>query len=1820
VQVCSTAACNTGVVVTLGTYPLSGGPPLASTNWSAALPASIPPGVYYGAFTYNGDSNYASVSDPSDYFQITLANSACTLVSNTPTSTPGTPVTFKVTCATAVSGGAGVPSGSVSLTDSGGSFSPQSLTLNALGVATYTTAALSAGTHNIVATYAGDANFNGVTATPNPLVETVQAANTLVVLVPSAISIPINGSIVYTANITIPANSVTPLTGTALVYDSLSATPICTLTSFSGGPTLWTAACAPYLYNNPSAPNNGVATAVNGPGSHNISLVFNSGAPQNWSGGEAAVKTIYVGSTLTTTAVPSSSAGTSYTFATATNLSTTVTPASGSFTVLPTSGTVTFYDGTTQLTGGSFSATTGVASVTGVLLTPGSHSITAQFSGDVNYASSTSTIQTIVVSKYQPGFTINPASIAVNYGSALPSSGDTVTMATAPGSPSAPPPTGTVTITAGSVVLGTFPLAGGATSYNSVAVPPTLPVGVYGVQFAYSGDGNYAANSQTLASFLTIQRIAPTCAVTSSSNPAPQNQPITFTMTCTSPTTGTPSGSVTFTDNVQSLTGAASVLMVNGIATYTTSSLQPTSHIITASYSGDVNFYPLPNQSPSLGAPTVNPQVVTTGTTIVTVAASTTTPAMGTNVTYTVTVAVPNGVPTPHASTVTVVDIGSGVAICPNVSIGGSGNSATGSCTVLYNNSGPQVAPGVHNIDAVYTSSDTAQWNSATSAPITVTAGLQATTITPVIDNPSTTAISYGTGLTFSTVVSPHTGSPVFTGAVQFVDTTGGSCSNTTPPVCVGGVSTVIGTAVPNSTTGVASIPAVGNILLSGGTHIITAQFLGDANFAQSPISASLVIVVSGVAPTVTITGGPFNVPIGGTLSIASITVVGIPGDGVPAGTVQIYSNTTLIGTATFVGNNAATATANYSFSGLIPMSLLPGTLDLHAAFTTSNTSYTNANSPNDGLIVTKTTTTTAVVSSANPSVTGQLVSFTATVTPTGFGTAPTGTVTFSVNGTNVSTINVSANGSISTATLTIPTAQIPLPDGANSIVATYNGDTNYNGSHSPNTAGTWLVQQVNPAATTITLAPSINSAVVGQGVTLTAYITVNSPGTATDAAQPTGTVTFWNTISGIPQNMGTFSIVPAPSGLANTWVATCQTGSAGPPACSALPEGQLSLTAVYSGDANYRTSTSTVLTQIVNKPTVVVVTVPNANPVIYGTAVTLTSTVTPNPPGAGTPTGNLQFYDGGTLLVTEPLVAGQATYTVTLGPGQHAIGVTYQGDANFQGYIEPSVSVLVNRIPTAISVTSSAPTAVASQVITFTAQISPNAPAGAMQPTGQVQFTSDGATIGVNTLVSGVATITVANLMPGLHQIQAIYTGDLGWAATTSAYIPETITAAQTVTQLTSSANPSVYGQQVTFTVGVAVTLTGTVPAAGQIQLYDNAVGIGVPVSITSGTATVTVPSFSPGTHYITATFIGSTSFNTSTSAALVLVVNKAPTATVLVVVPTTTTSNQSATLTAVVSVPAPGSGTPTGTVTFTDTTSGTVLGTAPLSVIGGVVTASTTTTQLNQSGGARLLTATYSGDSNFATGTSPAVPETVFGAQVAVVNNASGQSLNFAAGSIASVYGVNLAGTALSATSADPLPTSLAGTTVSITDSAGVVQQAGLYYVSPNQINLVIPSSTAFGLATLTVTNGGGSTASGVILITYTAPGIYAANQNGKGVAAAQILEVSPTGVQTFYDASQYDAGSSQYQPNPCAMSAANSYYLILYGTGLRLGKTGQVTATVAGMPATITYAGAQPSWPGLDQINLQLPSGLAGSGTVNVVVTVAGQAANTVTVAFK
>jgi len=182
-------------------------------------------------------------------------------------------------------------------------------------------------------------------------------------------------------------------------------------------------------------------------------------------------------------------------------------------------------------------------------------------------------------------------------------------------------------------------------------------------------------------------------------------------------------------------------------------------------------------------------------------------------------------------------------------------------------------------------------------------------------------------------------------------------------------------------------------------------------------------------------------------------------------------------------------------------------------------------------------------------------------------------------------------------------------------------------------------------------------------------------------------------------------------------------------------------------------------------------------------------------------------------------------------------------------------------------------------------------------------------------------------------------------------------------------------------------------------------------------------------------------------------------------------------------------------------------------------------------------------------------------------------------------------------------PLPTSLGGVTVTLTDSTSKAFPAQLFYVSSTQVNWLVPNA-ASGAATITLASGS-ATFTGTTVISSTAPGLYTANQTGQGPVAAQV-----TAGQTYSNTTQCNSsGSCTLVP----INVTTQPYLILYGTGIRGATQANVSVKIGNINAPVTYAGAQGGYAGLDQVNATLPNMLQGRGQLVVTVTVNGQATN-------
>jgi hypothetical protein len=276
----------------------------------------------------------------------------------------------------------------------------------------------------------------------------------------------------------------------------------------------------------------------------------------------------------------------------------------------------------------------------------------------------------------------------------------------------------------------------------------------------------------------------------------------------------------------------------------------------------------------------------------------------------------------------------------------------------------------------------------------------------------------------------------------------------------------------------------------------------------------------------------------------------------------------------------------------------------------------------------------------------------------------------------------------------------------------------------------------------------------------------------------------------------------------------------------------------VYGGDSNFIGATSTAFTQTVNKATSTTTLTLSPNPAISGETATLTAQVTP---GA---TGNVQFRDGSTVLGTQTLVSGSASFSSsTFIAAFHSFTAIYAGDSNFTG---STSSVLNTTVEPEVSLSVSDPNPTFGEAETITATL----PAGA---TGTVTFSDEVG--GLGTAAVAPRRVTTSTLSVGLHSIMATYSGDTNNPAATSRTLFLTVSKATASVNVASTLNPSVYGHLVTLTATLTPGATGTVSFA------DGANSLGT-ATINSGSASVSVNNLSVGPHNIVATYSGDANF----------------------------------------------------------------------------------------------------------------------------------------------------------------------------------------------------------------------------------------------------------------------------------------------------------------------------------------------------------------------
>jgi hypothetical protein len=507
-----------------------------------------------------------------------------------------------------------------------------------------------------------------------------------------------------------------------------------------------------------------------------------------------------------------------------------------------------------------------------------------------------------------------------------------------------------------------------------------------------------------------------------------------------------------------------------------------------------------------------------------------------------------------------------------------------------------------------------------------------------------------GSLVTFTATVVP-TGMPPSnpTGAVNFYLCATTSCTS----------KTLLG----SGSLGAYGIAKFSTSSLAVGTDFIEAVYQGaPTDFSGSTSNVVSQVITSPVATTTVLGSAPNPSVFGGTV-VFTATVARSSGTGAPSGTVNFYQCATAAcsGTPTLLGSGTlSSGKATFSTS-----SLPVGTTYVEAVYQGVTGSFSSSTSNVVTQVVSRIATTTVLISSPNPSVSGHSVTFTATVTASN-ASFPTGTVNFyscsSVSCASTTLLGTGTIGAGGQATLSTSS----LPVGTTYVEAVYAGSTNFSGSTSN------VVTQVvtsSTVATTTVLTSTPNPSSYGTSVTFTATVTPAQSGTVT------GTVSFYSC---------TTTACTTESLLGTGTVGTANKATF---SISSLPVGTTIVEALYGGSTTYLASTSNTVSQVVPLIATTTALGSSPNPSEFGKPVTLTATVTKSS-GSGTPTGTVSFYLGtpsGThsLLGTGTLTSGQATLvTSSLPAGTDSLYAVYGGDSSFSGSTSPVISQVVVSLP----------------------------------------------------------------------------------------------------------------------------------------------------------------------------------------------------------------------------------------------------------------------------------------------------------------------------------------------------------------------------------------------------------------------------------------------------------------------------------------------------------------------------------------------------------
>ncbi len=802
----------------------------------------------------------------------------------------------------------------------------------------------------------------------------------------------------------------------------------------------------------------------------------------------------------------------------------------------------------------------------------------------------------------------NPAGLTINPSAQL------VLSASISGTGSEPTPTGTVQFfddtTLQDVGTQTSVDSAGHAFYTETG---QLSVGGHNIEAVYSGDANYqSGNSQPVT--INVQPSTTTTVVSASTTTPTAGQTITVTVTVSAANPGAtpPTGTVNVTLNGISqgyaplsttnnqTSGQLSVTVPGGASTFTLQGI----------YGGDTNY----DQSTS----SVLTLTLTKGNTTTSLTASPSVVSALTPETLTATVAAASS-SSGNSSTIT----GSVTFYDGTTALG---TSAVGAGTAVL--TGVVLSTSTtHSLTAVY--SGDVSWNGSSSAVLVL---LGPSTTTTVI-TPATLTPVAGATLTVTGVV---------TGATVQANAPSGTLSVTVDGAQAG-IASVSGTS--NRSTGQVTIAG-----LTPGTHTLVGIYSGDLNYSSSTSPGVTVSVAKGnTTTTLTASSTVVSSSVPETLTATVSPATGSSIAAVITGSVTFFDGTSTLGTASVNGGSAV----------LVGITLPVATTHALTAVYAGDTNW-NGSSSSVLVLQGPTTTTTVITPSSTTQAAGAVLTVTGVVTgAVAEPTAPSGSLTVSVDGVPSAVASITGTGNRGTGQVTLAT----LSPGSHTLMGMYGGDSYYNASSSSTVTVT--VSKGN-AVTTLVATPTTLATGVPETLSATVTAATTSAGLTTAI---TGAVAFYDG--------GTLL------------------GSAAVTSGSAVLSGVLlsnavshTLTAVYTGDANWTTSSSAALVLV---PTLIPVTIKlTISPTILtpGATGTMSVRLTPGSTPALTaeqnPAGTIVFYAGTTIIASAKLVADVGNSSVAtipipvLAAGVYSVTAVYAGDTTFGAAVSNAVLLQV--------------------------------------------------------------------------------------------------------------------------------------------------------------------------------------------------------------------------------------------------------------------------------------------------------------------------------------------------------------------------------------------------------------------------------------------------------------------------------------------------------------------------------------------------------------